>query len=91
MAHESYDAVIAPVWIALPMLPESCWFLEFLMVIRECISRFICVDHPTTSMARPSMARICVKVDLSKDLLIEISIKHKSIHWQKIVYQNMPS
>lgn len=48
-----YDAVVAPVWIALPKLPQRCWFMEFLMAIGGPIGLIVWVDHPTTSIARP--------------------------------------
>lgn len=91
VANGSYDTVIAPVWITLPKLPERYWFLEFLIAIGDSIGRFIRVDLLTVSMARPSVARICVGVDLSRELPLEIGIKYKGIIWQKIVYRNMPA
>lgn len=84
-----YDAVISPAWIALPRLLECYWFPVFLSATGNSIGRFIRVDLPTASLAHPSAARICVEVDLSVELPMEIGIKFKGIKWQKIVYQNM--
>lgn len=47
------------------------------------------MDHPTTAMARPSIARMCVEIDLSKELPKRIGVKVKGVMvWQKIVYEN---
>lgn len=89
ISYGSYDARISPVWIALPRLPERYWFPEFLLAIGNSVGKFIHVDLPTVTLARPSVARICVEVDLSTDLPAEIGIKYKGLLWQEIVYQNM--
>lgn len=59
---------------------ERCWFLEFLSAISNSIGHFIRIDHPMASMARSSVASMCVKVDLTKDLSMEIGIKLGGMH-----------
>lgn len=87
-----FDATITQVWIALPRLPERCWFPNFFIEAGNSIGTFLRVDHPTAAMARLSVARMCIEIDLSKDLPKRIGIKVKgAMVWQKIVYQNIPS
>lgn len=87
-----FDAAITPVWIALPQLQDRCWFPKFFVEAGNSIGTFLRVDHPTAAMARPSVARMCVEIDLSKELPKRIGVKVKGVmEWQKIVYQNMPS
>lgn len=50
----AYDAVISPVWIALPRLPERYWFPKFLSAMSNSIGRFIRVDLPTMALASPA-------------------------------------
>lgn len=85
VAEGSYDAVISPVWIVLPWLSERYWFPEFQSAIGNSIGRFIRVDHPTASLVCPSVARICVEVDLSADLPSKVGIKYKGIFGKKCV------
>lgn len=91
ISNGAYDARILPAWIALPWLPERYLFPQFLSAIENSIGRFIRVDLPTASLARPSVACIFVEVDLAAELPSEIGIKYNGTLWQKIVYQNMPS
>lgn len=86
------DASITPVWIALPQLPDRCWFPSFFREAGNSIGTFLRVDHPTAAMAQPIVAHMCAEVDLSKDLLKKIGVKVKGVRaWQKIVYQNLPT
>lgn len=86
------DAGITPVWIALPQLPDRCWFPNFFKEAGNSLGTFLRVDHPTAAMARPRVARMCVEVDLSKELPKKIRLKVKGVRiWQKVVYQNPPS
>lgn len=62
------------------------------MGIGDSGGTFLRVDQPAVAMARPSMARVCIEVDICKNLPMEIGIKvGGSIVWQKLVYQNLPS
>lgn len=87
-----FDAAIVPVWIALPQLPDRCWFPKFFVEAGDSIGKFLRVDHPTAAMARPSVARMCVEIDLSKDLPKRMGVKVKGkMTWQKVEYQKIPS
>lgn len=83
VADEAYDVVISPIWIALPRLPECYWFSEFLSAIVNSIGCFIRVDLLMAPLARPSIARMCVEVNLLTDLPLEIGIKYKGILCKK--------
>lgn len=50
------------------------------------------IDEPTANLSRPSIARICVEVDLLKDLLIKIWIGTGvgKGFWQSVLCENLP-
>lgn len=59
---------VAAVWISLPQLLVVLFQEDFLYKIASLVGRGFCMDEQTKNMSRPSMARVCVEVDLVKDL-----------------------
>lgn len=56
------------------------------------IGRPLKVDAATQNLSRPSGARICVEVDLLKNLPNRLWIgQGDSVFWQPVVYENLPS
>lgn len=58
------ESLIAPVWISLPNLPLFLFDKQCLLSVGRLISHPLTLDAPTTNLSSPSVARICVEVDL---------------------------
>ena len=65
---ETEDMIVAPVWIRLFSLPGEYWDLETLRDIENTLGEFIKVAKQTKAQRYTSFARICVYLDLSKEL-----------------------
>ncbi|CAN1147616.1 hypothetical protein LINPERHAP2_LOCUS15971, partial [Linum perenne] len=64
------------VWVRLPGLPLELFTETFLRRINEKIGTLVRIDSTTLAMERGNYARICVYVDLSKQLLSEYKLLH---------------
>lgn len=62
--HLKEDACHVPIWVSLPKLSLQCFIPEFLEAVANGIGRFFCLDKPTATLAHPSVARMCVELDL---------------------------
>lgn len=62
------DCPIIPIWITLEGLPIHFFKKEALFPIANLIGNPLKVDAATSTRCRPSTARVCVELDLSKDL-----------------------
>lgn len=65
LAHEP---LFAPVLLFLYHLPIHMFQKSPLLFLASLIGRSLKVNAATENLSRPSMARICVEVDLLKDL-----------------------
>lgn len=88
----SADAPIVPIWIALPGLPIHYQQKAALFEIARIVGHPIKLDVATADGLRPSVARICVEADISKELPKKIFLEGKQkIHQQQIIYEDLPS
>ena len=71
---EIEDMTVAPVWICVFSLPREYWDMETLKDIGNTLGEFIKVAEQTKAQRYTSFARICVYLDLSKELLEAISL-----------------
>lgn len=87
----SSDAPIVPVWVALPALPVHLHQQEALFEIVRPIGLPIKLDIATAKGLRPSVARVCVELDVSQDLPQKIYIQAKGrLILQTIIYEDLP-
>lgn len=87
----STDVPIVPVWIAFPGLPIHLHRKEALFEIVKPIGCPIKLDVATKDGLRPSVARVCVEVDVSKDLPPKIYLQAKGrFILQTIIYEDLP-
>lgn len=85
------ESSIVPVWIGLPELPLHLFHKQALFEIASLIGKPLKVDEPTADQTRPSIARICVEVDLKAKRIEEIAILCDDIILnQRILYERVP-
>lgn len=63
-----HEPPFAPIWISLNHLPIHLFQKVPLLSIASLIGRPLKVDIATQNLTRPSVARICVEIDLLKEL-----------------------
>nr|XP_027090446.1 uncharacterized protein LOC113711482 [Coffea arabica] len=87
----SSESSRAPVWIALEHLPIHFFDKVSLFSIANTIGNPLQIDTATAALSRPSVARICVDLDVSQDLPERIWIgTGNSGFWQRLLYENLP-
>ncbi|CAH9124929.1 unnamed protein product [Cuscuta epithymum] len=85
------ESPVVPVWLALEGLPIHLQDRRALFDIVGLIGRPLKLDAATTSLARPSVARVFAEVDVSKTLPNKVWINCGSSGFaQSIVYENRP-
>ena len=90
--HVDRETSVVPVWFALPKLPVHLFHKECLFPIVACLGQPLCVDAATAQGSRPNMARVCVEIDLMKELpsRVWISFGERLGFWQPLVPENLP-
>ena len=58
------ESPIAPVWVSLPGLPIHYFAKGALFSIARLIGEPLNMDTSTVALVRPSVARVCVEVNL---------------------------
>ena len=66
--HVNREPSVVPVWFQLPKLPIHYFTKECLFQIVSCLGKPLFVDVATALGVCPSVARICVEIDLLQDL-----------------------
>nr|XP_027066014.1 uncharacterized protein LOC113691883 [Coffea arabica] len=64
--HVDREPSVVPVWFQVPKLPLHLFHKETLFQIAEMVGVPLLVDAATLAVSRPSVARVCVEVDLMK-------------------------
>lgn len=78
---ETEDMKVAPVWIKLFSLPSEYWDSETLQDIGNTLGEFVKVANQTEIQRYTSYARICVYMDLLKELPEVISLNWDDEEW----------
>ena len=81
---------IVPMWIRFPNLLPICFFQDYyLRSIANVVGKLLLIDGPTPRFSRPSVARVCVEVDLLKKNpnRVWLNMGQYEGRWQKIVYE----
>ncbi|RAL50522.1 hypothetical protein DM860_014464 [Cuscuta australis] len=71
-----YESPILPLWIAIKDLPIHLHSRSSLLRIGNVFGKAIKIDTTTKNFGRPSTARVCVEVDISKPLPTKFYIKN---------------
>ena len=64
--HVDREPSVVPVWFQLPKLPLHLFHKEALFQVAEVVGVPLLVDVVTMAVSRPSVAKVCVEVDLLK-------------------------
>lgn len=88
---ETEDLSIAPVWVRLFSLPAEFWDPSILEDIGNSIGIFVKMAEQTKLARYTSFARICVYMNISKDLPEAIKLTWQDEVWvQPLDYENLP-
>jgi len=85
------DLTVAPVWVRLYSLPSEYWLPEILEDIGNTLGNFVKVSEQTKLSRYTSYARICVYMNISKDLPEAINLSWEDEEWlQPLDYEHIP-
>ncbi|VFQ88783.1 unnamed protein product, partial [Cuscuta campestris] len=89
--HPDHENPIFPVWVSLTHLPIHLQEAKALHCIARSIGNLLMMDASTSAKTRPSVARFCVELDISKELPKKIWIDNGGMDFfQDISYENIP-
>ncbi|GAV78757.1 DUF4283 domain-containing protein, partial [Cephalotus follicularis] len=85
------ESAISPMWIGLPKLPIHFFSTSSIFSIACTVGHPLKVDAATASLSRPSMACMCVEVDIRKLLpkCVWIGTGVYVGFWQEVVCENV--
>lgn len=66
--HVSNESPFVPVWFSIPILPIHFFDNHSLFSIAQAVGKPLIIDAAMASLTRPSVARICIQVDLMKPI-----------------------
>lgn len=86
-----HEPPVAPVWIYFNHLPIHLFQKGPLMFLASLLGRPLRIDTATHTLSLPSVARVCVELNLLRHLPNCIWIGHgDSGIWQAVTYDNLP-
>lgn len=88
----SQESSIVPVWVILPNLPLYFYNTKSILKLASLLGRPLKVDSATAQFKRPSLARVLVEGDVSKQPARRIWVgDENSGHWQQVEYEDWPN
>lgn len=87
----------APIWITLLDLPQYFYEQDVICRIVEPSGTPLTIDKATITKSRPTTAKICIEMDLSRAILSEIDVEIRNakgdmeVFSQKVEYESIPS
>ncbi|KAF6173167.1 hypothetical protein GIB67_028465 [Kingdonia uniflora] len=86
------DSPFAPVWVQFPGLKLHLQNNEIIKEMAGLIDKYFITDTTTLSLSRPSTARVCIEVNLTKDLPTKVGIELTkfSIMEQAVICERLP-
>ncbi|VFQ98797.1 unnamed protein product [Cuscuta campestris] len=85
------DSPIVPVWISIPNLLIHLHHQSALFSIASMLGTPLKMDNATLNFSRPKLARVCVKVNVSKTLHQRIHVKHNYTDlFFQVIYEEPP-
>ena len=90
--HVKKESALVPVWASLPVLPVHYFDKHSLFSILAPVGKPLFLDSATAAGTRPSVARVCVEVDLLKPICsrVWVAVEGEGGFWQNIVLENTP-
>lgn len=87
------ESPIVPVWVSFPFLPiHYIQCKSALISIASAIGKPLRVDHATTAVIRPSVARVLIEYDVSRPPVPRIWIgAGDSGFWQEVIFEQIPA
>ena len=85
------ESSIAPIWVSLPYLPVQFFSKHSVFSIVGTFGTPMKLDAATSSLSRPSLARVCVEMDLCKKFPTRVWVgwgEHG--FWQRVEYEKIP-
>ncbi|XP_027060814.2 uncharacterized protein [Coffea arabica] len=91
--HVHKESPLVPVWVNLPALPIHFFDKHSLFFILSPVGQPLFLDAATSAGTRPSVARVCVELDLLKPICsrVWVAVEGESGFWQQIVIEDLPS
>ena len=89
--HVHKESSLVPIWVALPALPIHYFDKHSLFSILSPVGRPLFLDAATAADTRPSVARVCVKIDVAKPVVQRIwdAVEGEQGFWQRIVVEDL--
>ena len=85
------ESTIEPIWVNFQGLPIHFFAKSSLFSIRSTLGVPMKMDTVTAELTRPSVARMCIDMDLLKKFLGRIWIgSGETGYWQKVTYERVP-
>ncbi|KAL0287588.1 UNVERIFIED_CONTAM: hypothetical protein Sangu_2685800 [Sesamum angustifolium] len=85
------ESPIVPVWVRLPELPIQFFDREALFSIARLLGTPLRTDVSTTTLVRPSVARVCVEINSLEPLKTEIGLGFGTeVFIQPLIYKRLP-
>ncbi|KAL0903996.1 hypothetical protein M5K25_026064 [Dendrobium thyrsiflorum] len=85
------ESPIVPIWISFPNLRLHFFNHHVMLALGSIFGRPLQTDHATASRSRPSVARVLVEMDITKNHPKEIWVGSESMGYlQKVVFENVP-
>ncbi|XP_071917289.1 uncharacterized protein [Coffea arabica] len=90
--HVDRESSVVPLWLQLPKLPLHFFNKEVIFQIASMVGNPLLVDAATLAVSRPSVARVCVEMDLlrSTPSRVWIGNGNHAGFWQELVVENLP-
>ncbi|KAL0449147.1 UNVERIFIED_CONTAM: hypothetical protein Slati_1471100 [Sesamum latifolium] len=89
--NSKIESSIVPVWIRLPELPVHLFPKKALFGIASLVGSPLKLDEATADGFRPSVARVCVEIDLMKPRSASIWIGTEGKYFsQQVLYERCP-
>ena len=78
-----------PIWVSLRSLPLHLFPRQHLEMLLSPIGKVLAIDGPMLNFSRPSVARVCVLLNLLKENLDRVKLNMGGLkdRWQRIVYE----
>ncbi|CAH9072374.1 unnamed protein product [Cuscuta epithymum] len=85
------ESPVVPVWISFEGLPLHLQDKRALFDIAGLLGNPLKIDAATANLSRPSVARVCVEIDVTKDMPSKVWINCGSLGFmQPVIYEQRP-
>ncbi|XP_027158185.1 uncharacterized protein LOC113759809 [Coffea eugenioides] len=88
--HVDRESSVVPLWLQLPKLPLHFFNKEVIFQITSMVGNHLLVDAATLVVSRPTVARVCIEMDLlwSTPSRVWIGNGNHAGFWQELVVEN---